>query len=353
MQQAFGMSASEFDKALRNYVSAGRYRYYPIPNPVTISPNSYTATPLKAADGNAMLADIHLHSPDYQDRALDEFQEILKTDPNNAAACRGLGYGYLQKQDFSHASEYFQRASQMDSKDPRVHYYSALLMARESSFSSSADLPTMTKELETSITLDPTFADSYALLAFAQSTAGDSAKALAAMQKAVAMSPRNEEYRFNLADLYMANREPEQAIALLHSLQGSSNPALAARASATLAQVQQFEQAMLAGTPDGRLMRRGATEPDVSTPASVPLVNSGPAKFLKGVLTNIDCATPPAVVLTVVSGNKSWVMKAADRNHLVLIGADEFSCSWHKQKVAVNYRETAPGEGAVISLEIQ
>jgi Tfp pilus assembly protein PilF len=353
IQQAFGMSAPQFDKVLRNYVSSRRYRYYAIPNPTGISPNTYTATSLKAADGNAVLADIHLHSPDYQDRALSEFQDILKADPNNAAACRGLGYGYLEKQDFSHAAEYFQRASQMDSKDPRVHYYSALLMARENSFSSSADLPAMTKELETSIALDPTFADSYALLAFTQSTAGDPAKALATMQKAVAISPRNEEYRFNLADLYMANREPEQAIALLHSLQGSRDPALAARASAALARVQQFQQAMLAGTPDSRLVRRGATEADPGTPASAPPANSGPAKFLKGVLTNIDCATPPSVLLTIISGGKSWVMKVADRNHLVLIGADEFSCSWRKQKVAMNYRETSPGEGSVISLEIQ
>jgi hypothetical protein len=42
-----------------------------------------------------------------------------------------------------------------------------------------------------------------------------------------------------------------------------------------------------------------------------------------------------------------------DRRHVVLIGADEFSCSWNKQKVAVNYRETAEGEATVISLEIQ
>jgi hypothetical protein len=46
-------------------------------------------------------------------------------------------------------------------------------------------------------------------------------------------------------------------------------------------------------------------------------------------------------------------MKVADRNHLVLIGADEFSCAWSKEKVAVNYRETAEGQGSVISLEIQ
>ena len=107
IQQAFGMSPQDFDKTLRNYVSAGRYRYYPIPSPATIAPDKYTVAALKPSDSAAVLADIHLHSPDYQERARSEFEAILKSDPNNSAACRGLGYSYLQQQDFTHAGEYF------------------------------------------------------------------------------------------------------------------------------------------------------------------------------------------------------------------------------------------------------
>jgi tetratricopeptide (TPR) repeat protein len=165
VEQAFGMSTQQFDRTLRNYAASGRFKYYPIPTP-TIASSNYTVTPLSTATGNAVLADIHLHTRDYQDRALTEFQDILKSDPNNLAACRGLGYAYLQKQDFTQAREYFKRASQLDSKDPRVHYYNALLITRESGFGADADVPAITKELETSISLDPTFADSYALLAF-------------------------------------------------------------------------------------------------------------------------------------------------------------------------------------------
>jgi len=230
IQQAFGMSAAQFDKVLRSYVNSGRYRYYPIPVPASISSNNYTVTPLSAADGNAVLADIHLHSHDYQERALSEFQDILKSDSKNAAACRGVGYAYLQRHDFTQAAEYLKRASQLDSKDPRVHYYNALLMAREGGFGGGADLPAMTRELETSISLDPSFADSYALLAFAQSMSGDAAKSLATMRKALAISPRNENYRFNLANLYLTNRQPDQAIAVLQSLRVTDNPMLASEA---------------------------------------------------------------------------------------------------------------------------
>lgn len=352
IKQAFGMDAPQFDKTLRNYAADGRYKYYPIPTPPSISPNSFATRSLSATDGSAVLADIHLHSRDYHERAAAEFEEILKSDPNNAAACRGLGYAYLQKQDFGQAAEYFKRASAMDSKDPRVHYYSALLMAREGGFGPGADLSGMTKELETAIRLDPNFADSYSLLAFAQSTSGDPAKALGTMHKALEINPRNLEYRFNLANLYLANRQPDQAEAVLEVLRSAGDPAWAGRVDNALAQVRQYKEAMQTAAQHNAALEREPAEKPVSEPVAVT-VRSGPAKFLKGVLTHADCTTPPAAVLTVVSGTKTWKMHVTDTQHLVLIGADDFSCSWSRQKVAVNYRETAAGEGSVISLEIQ
>jgi tetratricopeptide (TPR) repeat protein len=310
--------------------------------------------PLSSAAGNAVLADVHLHSRDYQERAVSEFQDILKSDPNNAAACRGLGYAYLQKQDFTQAGEYFRRASQLDSKDPRVHYYSAMLMAREGGFGGGSNAPAMIEELETSIRLDPNFADSYALLAFAQSTARDPAKALGTMRKAIAISPRNESYLFNLANIYLANRQADQAIAVLRSLQVTDNPLLASQVTTLLAQAQQFKAMMQAqGESAGSVLvvRRQPPE-DASSPV-VAKTPSGPVKFLRGMLTHVDCSNSPLASFTLVSGAKTWKMNVADRNHLVLIGADAFSCDWSKQKVAVNYRETSAGEGSIVSLEIQ
>ena len=355
IQQAFGMSAPQFDKQLRNYISSGRYKYYPIPAPANISEKNYTSAPLSAAAGNAVLADIHLHSRDYQGRAVAEFQDILKSDPNNEAACRGLGYAYLQKQDFSHSAEYFNRASQLDSKDPRVHYYIALLMARKSGFSSATDVPAMTKELEASISIDPNFADSYALLAFAQSTSGDAAKAVVTMRKALAISPRNETYLVNLANMYLANRQPDQAIALLQSLEVNDNPQLASNVTGMLAEARRFAEMMKAGMQvQTTMVSERPDEPKgESGVAGAASATFGAAKFLSGTLLNADCASPPSILLTVVSGAKTWKMKVADRDRLILIGADKFSCSWSKQKVAVNYRETAEGEARVISLEIQ
>ncbi len=366
IKQAFGMSSGQFDAALSSYIRSGRYKYYAIPTPANISSNNYTVTPLSAAASNVVLADIHLHSPDYRERGLSEFQEVLTSDPKNAAACRGLGYAYLQKQDFTKAAEYFKQASQLDSKDPRVHYYNALLVSREGGFGAGADLSTMTKELEASISLDPGFADSYALLALAQSASGDPDKALTTMRKALAISPRNENYLFNQASLYLANRQPDQAIAVLQSLRASGNPEIASHVVAALAQAQQFREMVKDGTAifrPGRVLQREensetedhaenmtATSPE--PPANVP-TNLSTTKFIRGTLTSVDCSTPPLATLTVASGAKTWKMKVADTNHIVVIGADKFSCAWNKQKVALNYRETLEGWGSVVSVEIQ
>jgi tetratricopeptide (TPR) repeat protein len=363
IKQAFGFSPDQFDKVLRNYVSDGRFRYYPIPTPPNIVSKDYVAKPLSSADSSAVMADIHLHSLDYHDKAIAEFQEILKTQPNHAAACRGLGYAYLQKRDFEQAGEYFKRAAQADSKDPRVHYYSALMLSRDGSFANRSDLPQMTSELETAIALDPGFADSYMLLAFAQSYGGDPAKGLASAQKAVSLSPRNESYQFDLAQMYLNNQKLDDALTILQALQKSSNPEVTQRAAQLLAQAQQYQTAMRsnqATRPAGKGIDYGASRSSsqigkVSTTgeATQPMAPQVPVRFLKGTILSVDCSSPPAAMLTVVSGSKTWKMQVADSKHALVIGADELLCSWNKQKVAVNYRETGEAAGSVVSIEVQ
>jgi len=371
IQQAFGMSASQFDKALRNYVLEGRYRYYKVPAPAQVAEANYTVKPLTGADAAAALADIHLHSPDYQNKAIEEFEAILKSDANNAAACRGLGYAYLQKQDFTQAAEYFRRASEQDSRDPRVHYYNALLMARQSGFSPRADLPTLMKELETSISLDPKFADSYALLAFAQNTSGDHAKALDTMRKAITIDPRNESYRFNLANIYLANRQPDKAVAILRSLQNTENREMASRVSGVIASIQEFQQQSqlseqsqhsgqfnnpqltLRRSETSEASRESENDSDVRPIPGSQTSNWGPPIFLRGTIKSVDCSVEPSAILTLASGAKALKLKIADRQHVILIGADQFSCSWANKKAAVNYRQGDGGDTSVISLELQ
>jgi tetratricopeptide (TPR) repeat protein len=365
IQQSLGMSAADFDKVVRNYVSSGRFKYFPMPTPANIVSSEYVTRPLNQADSSAVLADIHLHSPDYHEQAIAEFQEILKTNPENAAACRGLGYAYLQKKDFGQAGMYFKRAAQTDPNDPRVHYYSALMMSREGAFSDHSNLPEMIKHLDNAIALDPNFADSYSLLAFAQMSAGDPAKGLVSMQKAASLSPRNERYQLNLAEMYLNNRQTDPAIAILDGLARTGSPGVAARAGERLQEALQFKAAILEaqavepgvvqendGTvPAGTLIR---TEKNPEPQEQVgDITNRTPSRYLKGTIVSVDCSSPPAATLTVISGGRNWKMQVSDSKHVLLIGAESFSCTWSKQKVALNYRETGVGMGRIVSIEVQ
>jgi cytochrome c-type biogenesis protein CcmH/NrfG len=363
VQKAFGMSPAQFDKVLRNYVSSGHFRYFALPTPAGIVSTAYAVAPMSAEDARATLADIHLHSLDYQDKAVNEFEAVLAADPNNAAALRGLGYAALRKRDFQHAGDYFRRAVQADSKDPRVYYYSALLVNQEESMTRDPDkLSTMKTDLEKSIALDPEFADSYALLAYAHMVSGEHDDAIASLKKAIELSPRNEQYLFNLSQMYVAQGNVQEATAVLGPLASSSNPEVAARARESIEQIKKMQIVLQATEHPATVLVPAAAPESNAAPtiavkeeaaAAHPITASAPPKFLKGQLVSVDCSHAPGAVLTVRSGAKTLKMSVADTKHAIVIGADDFSCGWTQKPVAVNYRVSSDGEMKVMTVEIQ
>jgi tetratricopeptide (TPR) repeat protein len=127
----------------------------------------------------------------------------------------------------------------------------------------------MTRELEAAIALNPDFADSYMLLAFAQLYAGDPAKGLASAQKAVSLSPRNEGYQFNLGQMYLNNQRVDDALVILRSLQKSGDSELKQRAAQLLAQVQQY-QAAVRSSPAMRGFDRSSVSHRCAHPSARP-----------------------------------------------------------------------------------
>jgi len=363
IQQAFGMTPEQFDKVLHNYLSSDRFKYYPVPTPSGIVAAQFTERPVSPADARAVLADLDAHSLDHHERALGEFQDVLKMDPDNASALRGTGYAYLQRRDFEHAGEYFRRAAERDSKDPRVHYYNAMLINR-AGLASGAKSEGMKKELETAIALDPKLADAYSLLAWAQAFSGEPEKGLTTMKKAVELSPRNEMYQINLANIYLANRKVNEAITLLRGLAGSGNPEVASRVNVALAQAESFKERSKSFRPQIEIRKsenveaardqagipEGKVEAAIQVDAPPP---SLPVRFIKGKLGAVDCSAAPQALLSVMAGGRSLKLHIGDSKHLVLIGADEFSCDWKNKSVALNYRERQDGDGDVVSLEVQ
>lgn len=365
IQRAFGMEPKQFDRQIGVYAHSSHLVAHTFEAPAGIDDAGYSITELEEADANAVLADLHLHSPQYAEQAVQEFEAVLQLNPNHAAAHRGLGYAYLRKSQFEQAGEHFRRASELDSTDARVHYYAALLM----NLSGRLEDPwAMKKEAETAISLAPEFADAYNLLAIANAAEGDLEAAVEAMKKAVRLSPRSDLYLLNLAQYSLMARKWDDAAALFERLKASADPRLAALAAQNLERIPN----MKSNPPPLPVRRERPTDwsqydepqwrrrtPSPSPPATVARKETPPAqpdtrpiKFLKGKLLQVDCSQPPAAVLTVLSGKRTWKLRAADSSTLVLVGTGAFSCAWRNRDVAVNYREGGQSDGDLVSLEL-
>jgi tetratricopeptide (TPR) repeat protein len=377
IQQAFGMSAANFHKEIVTYVASNQFKYYPRKTPPEVETTGYSSRPITATDAAATIADIHLHSGDYQAKALTEFEDVLKSEPDNAVANRGMGYTCLQKRDFDKAAEYFRRAAKADPKDAQAHYQSGVLINMKGALDKS-DLAFMTSELKAAIALDPDFADSYMQLAYAQARAANVDEAIANAKKAISLNPRNEGYYFNIAELYRQKGKNSEALSIYRALMKSSDPGIASRAASMAEQIGQMEASMKevetirGATAQGptavptsravadRLVSEGGSpsgvhlSPDPPTP---PLPPSPPPsssmRFLKGTIASVDCASPPGALITVTSAGKHWLMQVRDSHHVLVLGGNGFSCDWKNQKVALNYRETGESSGTVVTIEIQ
>ena len=361
IQRAFGMSAADFDLALEHYDKANRFASYKLPAPAGMEGNDYTANPLGQIEVKTVLADMDLHSRDFRDRAKGEFEDVLKLEPDNVAALRGLGYSYFLEHDFARAGEYFNRAVQHDPENPRLLYYSALMIEQQDGPGVGNDvqeLLVIQKRLEKAVELDPEFADAYCRLAFTYVSQGEPGKALRTMAKAAALNPRSQAYALNLAEIYLFNGRVAGALDLLEPLQPDIEPRFAAQATQLLERARAAQQAIAAGKTVAAQPVSG-DKPEPARPVSAvqdsqdsPHATSS-TRFLKGRLIAVDCSASPEAVLTVVSGPTTWKLHARDSTRVITIGAENLSCDWSNRMVAVNYEQTGEGTGEIISLELQ
>jgi tetratricopeptide (TPR) repeat protein len=356
VRRAFGMELKQLETAAERHFRSRRFALERHKTPPGIDRFQFSARPLRPADAQAVLADLHLHMADYRKQALEEFEQVLKLDPDHPAANRSLGYAYLGQGEFARAGEHFRRAAAQGSEDPRVHYYSALLMhmVAEQAGASVDNPGAMKQHLQAAIALDPNFSDAYNLLSEACLGLEDLPAAIDAMSRAVQLSPRNEPYATRLASLLMKARKWDQASDVLGRLRNSSDPQMAADARAMLAAIQHIrEQEPLP-----------LTEKDLALPPERPKVAVArkpqkkastelrPIRYLRGRLVRVTC-NGNAATLNVMAGEKNWNLRVPDRKKLLLIGADAFSCQWRDKEVLINYRLAGNRAGEAVSLELK
>jgi hypothetical protein len=414
VQKAYGMSTTQFDQEVKDYFHsltplflaldaskqpgshASMPQVYEFIEIVGPSDSAITSKFLSEADARATVDEVKIRIPDRREAALQELQ-TLATTPNptqakkanenksqnakdedfaalpvavagNEIAHRALAWDHLQHSEFEDAAEELGNAAALNRSDMWIRYYFSVLKYRmaQAKHTDIQGLPNMMQDLRAVLEWYPEFADAYDLMASARREGGGPVAAMQAERAAIQLSPRNQQYVYHMAEIYVSDKKWVAAQALLELLKTSSNPQVAAAASQQLAQLANEQKYGLSpataaaasklskpSSPFDVLEQDAAKRAATEQTAQSGTADRRPTKFLEGKLVDVDCSQSPAAVLTVSSGSAVLKLRTADYKSVLLIGADSFSCAWNNRSVSVNYKSRGMSDGDLVSLEVR
>ncbi len=397
IQKAYGMTPAQFEQAVKDYFHSlasllaqgtGRQsapgsqagEVYDFPSPVAPDDIGTSTKPVPEEDAQALLAEMSIRLPERRDSALQELESIAsQPKTENAIAHRALAWAHLERKEFDQTTEELNKAMDLDPKDPWPHYYDALAKYRAARSSGQPlhGIANMMVDLQIVLDWDPEFAEAYNMLGLARVEGGGINSAMEAMRAAIRLSPRNESYQLNMAQIYLAAKQWDAATALLGRLGTSQNAQIASAARTKLEDLPTLKKYGLLPQREASPQPNASAPPPATKssepqrgeqnlppadetaadhpeePPAPPQPDKRPIQFLRGKLTAVDCSQAPAAVLTVSAGTKVIKLRIADYKSLTLIGADQFSCEWKNRPVAVNYKAGGKADGDLVSVEIQ
>ena len=409
IQKAYGVTSAQLDQAVKDYFHAiapqllaldapgqtssqnNAPQIYQFPEIVGPEDSAITSKFLPETDARAIVDEVRIRIPDRRDAALQDLQ-ALATAPNptpvwkaadknkddkstlpvaiagNEIAHRVLAWDHLQHGEFDDAAEELGNAAGLNRDDMWIRYYFSVLKYRmaQSKHGDILGLPNMMQDLRAVLEWYPEFAEADDLMARARMEGGGPAGAMQAERAAIQLSPRNQQYVYHMAEIYVSDKKWVAAQALLELLKTSSNPQIAAAASERLAQLateQKYGVSPATAAAASKLSKPSSPfdvlEQDAAKRAAAEqasqsgVADKRPTKFLEGKLVDVDCSQSPAAVLTVSSGSAVLKLRTADYKSLLLIGADNFSCEWNNRSVSVNYKSGGMSDGDLVSLEVR
>jgi len=363
VRKAFAVEPPAFDNAVRNYFEL-HMQPFRVNTPADFGKASFQTRPLKLQEWTATLADIGAHSSTEHDDAIQLYQKVLAADPTNSIANRGMGYWSLMRGDFAAAEGYFNKAAASDPGDPRPHYLLGLVANRQRRLMPQApvqDMKQVIAHLQKATELYPSYADAYHLLSWAEAEQKNPDAARAAIEKAVDLDPRDETLALAMAQLEIQARDYAKARPLLQRLEGSTQPEVAAYAHKALQTLGAEPQQPASVTAREQITAPQWRDPKAEAEAAQAVAREDKPKpapkpdridFMKGEVIGIDCSKSPMVTVTFASKGRTWQMYAPDVRKLLLIGEENFSCSWTNRQASVNFKQTGAGKGEMISLEL-
>ena len=421
IQQAYGMSSSQLEQAVKDYFHAqsglqaavddarvtnvdpdqpsrisrsGQTDHFP--TPIGPEDSAIIVKPMSEPDARAIYAGVQIRIPERRESGLKTLHELATTPteadrkaeskpakrtgedaeqlPTNAIgnpiAHRILAWDDIEHNQFEEGFREITDAGSLNPHDMWLRYYLSagkyrMAQARQAEMMGLAN---MMLDLKAVLEWNPELADAYDLLAMARNSGGSSATALQAEREAISLSPRNEQYVYHLAQIYVSGKKWDSASALLERLKSSANPQIAAQARELLMQASTQRKYGVAANSSGTrqpnyeaqkspfdVLEQDAEKRESGETGGTPETagDRRATKYVRGRLVAVDCSRAPMAILTVHSEQGTLKLRTADYKSLLLIGADDFSCDWRDRPVTANYKAGGSGAGDLVSLEMR
>ena len=395
IQQAFGVTATQFEQSVKDYFRSVSWSQPPAnTKPATTASSAASAYQALAvldagqvgssvvditdAQAAALVAEMMVRLREHREQAEKELQTVI-SDPKteNAIAHRGLAWAHLERKEFDQTNEELGRAMAIDGRDPWVRYYLALskFQAAQSTRTPIQGVSNMIQDLVAVVDWNPDFAEAHNMLAMGRLAGGGVHAATDSIKVAIQLSPRNQQYLLNLAQIDLAGKKWDDATTLLAQLKSSLNPQIAQAARKSLEDLPTLKKYGVLPQQNASSQPAAATNPKPAPQPSAakadedsssdqnsetnpaPATEPGPDKrkvvFLRGKLTSVDCSQSPGATLTVRAGARTVKLHTDNYKSLLLVGAEEFSCQWTDRPVVVNYKAGGKADGDLVSVEVQ
>src|SRR6266852_1160095 len=296
------------------------------------SENIGPARALSQAETKAWMGDFALRRG-RADEARSKLEDAVKLQPSLARAEESLGYLALQQSHGEEADRHFNRALELDPKDALAHYGRGL---SELVRSGSVGVPlSAIGPFESAAAINPDFAPTWAHLASIYVLRPETlAKALPAAQRAVSLEPGNAQFQYDLAVILEKTGRGDEAKKVAAQIQKSAGDSRTPDQAGIL--VARMSEGRPLSPPPSRpaspdslpaspppLERRSAPgdeRPSGVVPATPPVVSKAsepPAPSTRlysmvGVISEVNCAETPQVVITLKAQTLSMHLHAAD-----------------------------------------
>ena len=393
-QDAFQMTYAQMEKELRQYVKQATYQYTTVTFKNKLSfETEIRSVPLSESDANAYLGDLLYHT-NRADDAEPYLRTALALDPDSSMANTTLGVVKVRQRKFDDAKIYLEKAISKDPKNHLAYFQYAYLLSRDGrdEFGYVSSFPPektakMRELLKKAIEINPSFTESYEMLAFVSLVSNEGLdEGIAAMLKALKLRPGNQRYAMRIAELYLRQEKFDQATAIAEKIAKTADePQIKNQADNLIEQLRmrkeiiarneesrkKYEAAIAAGAKDvgsRQLLVRRRSDGKAPTPEEIAqaeqeymirAINRELRKTaseevrLLGNLEKIDCKGG-TVTYTVKADSQAFILTSKDFQGLALAtfitdgGDAEVGCDAKvaATKAVLTYRPKTVGKSA-------